>query len=356
LAEQGDIGQWINMPYFNGAGGMRYALEEDGNAMSPDQFVEYARSRMVDAGWFNKLLIISNEFEDGPPCLQALAQVGYPSGTRNDGLYNIGVYLKKSRPDTWKSDLEAYNHRYMTPPLEITEVQGVVKSLNKKEYMYACNKQPAAQHCNATLCRTRRFGVGNGANGKFPTLGGLTKLDTKPPIWFWSIDGVRMELATNELQDPRTFQRKCMEYLNIMPSMPTALAWQAAVSHAMESINVIEVPNDASMEGQFWEMAEKFLNGRSQAMTMDEILLGKPHTKDGRTYFRLSDLMSFLTRHKFFAYTPPKITSMLKDYNGEHHFQVIKGRGTNFWSIPELSKQVDGFKVPDEVNEGGPSF
>lgn len=349
LSEKGDMGQWINVPYFNGIRGMRYAVDIEGNALTPDEFLFAAESLMVDDAWFTQLLVMSTEFEDGPPCLQALSQVGYPAGTRNDGLYNIGVYLKKSKPDSWERELEDMNHKYLRPPLTIPEIQGLIKSLKRKDYMYGCTKQPIVQHCNATLCRTRKFGVGSSAAGRFPMLGGLTKLNTKPPIWFWTVDGTRMELSTADIQDPRAFQRRCMDYLNVMPQIPGAPIWQAAVQHAMDNVSIVDAPADASPEGQFWEMAEQFCSRRAQALVLEEIMLGKPFTENKKTYFRMQDLMGYLTQHKFFHFQGPKIASMLKDAGAEHHFDVMKGRGVNYWSIPSFAKQTESFSVPDDV-------
>lgn len=350
LAEQGDVGQWINMPYFNGVRGMRYGVGVDGNALSPEEYIDQAYQHLAPDKWFDELIVISPEFEDGPPCLQALAQVGYPVGTRNNGLYNIGVYLKKAFPDDWERRLEEFNHKYIQPPLVIPEVQGLIKSLHKKDYMYGCSKSPIVEHCNAALCRTRKFGVGSSA-GKFPMLGGLTKLNTKPPIWFWTVDGIRMELSSSDLQDPRLFQKRCIEYLNIMPGLPSAPLWQAAVQHALDSVTIIEAPADASPEGQFWEMTEKFCTGRAQALSIDEIVMGKPFTEKGKTSFRMQDLLGFLNRHKFFEFKSTKIASMLKDAGAEHHFANIKGRGVNYWSLPEFSKQTEGFSLPGSLAE-----
>lgn len=356
LSENGDIGNWLSMPYYNGTRGMRYAVGIDGNALSPEAFLIAAEALAVGPEWFSQLLVVSDDFEDGPPCLQALAQIGYQPGTRNDGLFSIGVYLRKSRPDSWEGDLDKYNHKFMSPPLLLSDVQGVVKSLKRKEYAYPCQKQPISQHCNSGLCRTRKWGVGSGMAGRFPSLGGLTKLDTKPPIWFWTIEGTRVELTTQEIQDQRLFKRKCMDYLNMNVSSISSQAWDQAVEHALESLTVVEAPKDASPEGQFWEMLEKFCTRRAQALTIDEIVLGKPFTNDGRTYFKMQDLLSFLTSQKFFEFKSTKIASMLRDVGAEHHFKILKGCGVNYWSIVQFAQQNEAFSVPKDLNETGAAF
>lgn len=356
LTESGDVGQWVNAPYFGGTRGMRYAVNIEGNALSPEQFLDYVEENLVPISWFTEKIVINNEFSDGPPCLQALSQVGYPIGTRNDGLYNIGVYLKKSMPDGWEDELNKLNHKYMEPSLTLPEVQGVVKSVRKKDYTYSCTKQPICNHCNAALCRTRKYGVSSGNGSRFPSLGGLTKLNTKPPIWFWSVEGIRMEMSTEDLQDPRRFQRRCMDYLNIVPQIPSRPVWEAAVQHAMDTVTTVEAPADASPEGLFWDMVEKFCTGRAQALSIDEITLGKPFTEKGKTYFRLPDLLAYLSMHKFYEFKSTKIASMLKDAKAEHHFKILKGRGINYWSIAAFLSQSSGFDVPDEAKQSGEPF
>lgn len=351
LADRGDAGSWISVPYFNGTRGMRYAVDEDGNALSPEAFLLQADSFKVDPGFFTTLLVLNDEFADGPPCLQTLAQIGYPVGERNNGLYAIGVYLKKSHPDSWTNDLQEYNHKYLHPPLTVPEVEGLAKSLRKKDYFYGCTKQPIVSYCNATLCRTRKWGVGSGSTGKFPILGGLSKLDTRPPLWFWECEGKRLELQTEDLQDVRRFQRLVMANLNMMITLPAAPAWTAAVQQAMDNLTIIEAPEDSSPESQFFEFLEKFCTGRAQALTIDEIVLGKPFTDGGKTAFRMQDLESFLGRHKFFDFKRYKIASILKDSGAEHRFKNINGKGTNFWLVPAFATSTNGFHVPEELRE-----
>ena len=357
LAERGDVGSWINLPYFNGVKSLRYAVSSDGNALSLEQFLNLVDTIKVDKEWFLEKLVHTDSFADGPPCLQALSQIGYPEGSRNNGLFSIGVYLRKSRPDDWETQLDAYNHEYMQPPLSSMEVQGVAKSLHNKDYAYPCSRAPICNHCNQSLCRTRKHGVGSGSNGqRFPSFGQLTKLDSRPPVWYWSIDGQRIELSTVELQDPRLFQRRCIEVLNMVVSIPGRPAWEAALSQAMSSLTVIEVPADASPKGQFWDHVERFCTGRAQALTIEEIVLGKPFSSSGRTYFRMQDLLGFLGRNKFTEFRTVKISAMLRDAGAQHHFSNFNGRGVNYWSLKEFAKQTKGFDVPKDLLEGREAF
>lgn len=36
-------------------------------------------------------------------------------GSRNNGLFNIGVYLRKAYPDDWQTEILSYNMNYFDP-------------------------------------------------------------------------------------------------------------------------------------------------------------------------------------------------------------------------------------------------
>ena len=56
----------------------RYAIGPDG-PMSPNEFFAYAESLKQSTEWFHKPLVSSVDLPQGPPCLQHLVQIGFPS-------------------------------------------------------------------------------------------------------------------------------------------------------------------------------------------------------------------------------------------------------------------------------------
>ncbi len=67
------------------------------------------------------------------------------------------------------------NLKYMEPALSNSEVQQLIKSVNRKGYdKYRCKDAPINAVCQSGLCRTKRFGVGFGEE-EMPVLGSLTK-------------------------------------------------------------------------------------------------------------------------------------------------------------------------------------
>jgi hypothetical protein len=163
-----------------------------------------------------------------------------------------------------------------------------------------------------------------------------------------SVNDKRLELTTEQLQNQIRFQRVCMETLNVMPPKMKEVAWQGLVQQLLENgLEIIEVSEDASVQGQFNELLESFCTDIAQASTREEMLLGKPWTNDGVTHFRLRDLMDYLQRHRFMDMKTNQIAAKLKDMGADHVFFNIKGRGVNAWGIPAYANEDADIEIPD---------
>ena len=180
-----------------------------------------------------------------------------------------------------------------------------------------------------------------------PSFGSLTKQNSSPPVWFLDVESNRLEMSTEDLQNQTRFQRVCMETIDKMPPKMSERAWQGVIQNLLDNVTIIEVPKDASIEGQFQDLLEAFCTDRAQAQTKEEILLGKPYTEDNKTFFRLSDLEAYLQRHNFRHFTRPKITARLRDLGADHTGQNIKNRFVNLWGVPSFNMQTDPFGLPD---------
>lgn len=348
LSDRGDMGQWINMPYFNGDATERYGIDAIGNPMSMKDFLNYAFLRRMSAKEFIAYTIsVTSDISDGPPCLQYMLTQGFSTGSRNDGLFCLAVYLKKSDPDCWRTSLDEYNTKYFNPPLSSQEVQNVVKSIAKHDYAYTCEKNPMKQHCNKILCMSRKFGIGQ-LQGTL-VLTGLTKYDTQPPIWFVDVEGGgRLELTTEDLQNQGRFQKRCMDSLNMMPPIMKSTVWQIMIQNLLENVLIIEAPADASPRGMLFEYLEKFCTMKAQARDSDGLLIGKPWTTDDYHVFRMIDFIAYLERQRFYEFKSNKISSLIKEIGGTHDFINIKGKGVNIWQIPKFNNQVsEPLSTPD---------
>jgi hypothetical protein len=107
---------------------------------------------------------------------------------------------------------------------------------------------------------------------------------------------------------------------------------------------IMEVAQDASTSGQFYDYLEEFCRHLQQAQDKEEILLRRPWTDEesNMTYFRLRDFEAHLRKNKFFEFKSHKIAQRLRDINGKSTVLKIKGRAVRVWEIPAFeSADID---------------
>lgn len=354
LLERGDLGCWLNMPYLGGDKTERYAVKKTGVGMSLEEFLSYVEKRKVKRSELANIKLPQLEsegLEDGPPCLQHLAAVGFPDGSRNNGLFGLAVFAKKKFGNRWKEILERYNRDFMIPPLDSSEVQEVIKSAEKTDYGYMCSDQPCVAYCNSMLCRTRKYGIGGA--GDIPLISGISKLDTDDPLWFVDVENTRLELTTPQLQNYREFHRVCMERLTVCYSMIKMDTWMKMLSVAMENAHIINAPPELSAMGQFTELLEDFCISKHRGERPEDLFLGKPwyDDKENRYYFRLRDLMKHLDVNNFRTWGRNKVGQRIQELNGGKHFFNVQGSGVNVYWVPGDFQGVPEIELPPTTKQ-----
>ena len=251
--------------------------------------------------------------------------------------------------------------QFLDPPLGINEVNVVAKQLQKKDYTYKCKDAPINAYCNPELCRTRKFGIDAAVAGL--AIANLRKYNSQPPVWFLDVNGQPLELDTEALLIQAAFQRSCVEQLNFMPRTLTKPAWETRINSLLTDMqetegSVVEVSEDASINGRFYDYLEEFCTGMQQAEERDQIIFRRPYTDDdaGKTFFRLKDLELFLTKANFRAYRPHQIAQRLRDMNGEAVQLSIKGRTVRVWSIPSYAPVETNVDTPNFGNDSDVPF
>ena len=366
--DRGDVGNFLNMPYYDAEEGLRYAILDDGTSATLEEFFELYEKNVQTKEQIQALqtrdTIIATEdtiLRDGPPCIQHCAAQGFPEGTRNNGLFGIGVLLRKAEPDNWDTLIQEWNIKYMDPPLKLDEVATVAKQVSRKDYGYRCNDAPYSSYCNKELCYTKKHGVGNAQSGA--AVASLRKYNSNPPVWFLDVNGVPLELDTEALLNQNEFKKACLNQLNFMPQTQEKRAWESRINHLLSEMNntegaIIEVSQDASVDGQFYDFLEEFCTNMQKAQDREEILLRRPFTdeEEGLTYFRLKDFEGYLRKNKFFEYKSHKIAQRLRDKNGESKLIKIKGKATRVWTIPAFEAAVTEIKQPQMGDQHGAPF
>jgi hypothetical protein len=359
LIERGDTGNFLNLPYHNADETLRYAIKDNGEAATLEEFFELYRQHVQTPPLTIPQAPKAAEkvIADGPPCLQALCSQGFPEGTRNNGLFSLGVYLKKAFPEAWENKLMEHNMNYFSPPLGISELQIVVKQLNKKTYNYKCKDQPLVSFCNSGLCRTRKYGIGSEGPDS-PRLTSLSKYASEPPLWFLDVNGKRIELETESLFNQASFQKACMEKINVVPPTLRKNDWEGVLNGLLREMVELEHIQDASEDttttGRFNDLLEEFCTHLHQAMDRDEILMGRPWTDEEQAavYFRMKDLEAHLKRNNMLL-SSPKVAQRLRDLGGQSQVLWLKARATRVWKIDAFTKQDSPFPTPEQ-SSGAP--
>jgi len=359
LAGPEDVGNWINMPYFNSEETIRFGVFNR-KVLDPESFLEIAEMLSVTGESLkateakNNNPLVNGKFEGAPPCLQTLAARGIEEGGRNNVMFAIGVYLRKRYGDEdWKDKMDEYNQKFFTTPLPSAEVLDIHKKVNKKTYGYQCNQPPINSVCNRQICLSREFGIGSSDGDPGVVFGGLVKIDSDPPSWIWDVNGRRIALSTLELKDQARFHARAIESINTWPNPIKPVKWQALIRDKLANCEVVEAPPEASRGGQMWIHLQNYLTMQPHGRHRDEMLTGKAWTDDGRTYFSAGEFKKHLDRQRFHC-SEREVWSWLRDRGATHGFFSLKGKGFNWWSVAAFSEQDEEFEVPSILDDEEP--
>ena len=357
-ANDRDRGNWINLCYWNGDNTERFAIHK-GNKLNLKQFIELAEKKRTTHERLDKFTPeLVKHFEDGPPCLQHIMTMGFPEGGRNISLFNVGVYFRKKNPDDWQEDLMKFNYEHLEDPLPMGEVNGLVKSVSKKDYAYTCKQSPICNYCEKSKCIKREFGVGGYGGANAIEVDAITKYETEnrqSVRWYIGMQGERIEVTTQQLLDQRQLQKICVEKLNKCPSTMPGQIWEKRINELLQSVEVIQDPDDASPQGQFEKMLDSFLTGKVQARQKDEIMNAKPwhDSEEGKVYFRSEDLFIYLEARRFRYPSQHQVWSWLRTLGGDRKSFRIKSKPVKVWSVPEpdFYDDDDILDIPSSVTE-----
>lgn len=362
--KEGDVGNWLNMPYFNHESTTRYCIK-GGVELSAKEFVEYVSEYAINVQQlvaFNPQSIIEpevdTEFNDAPPCLQDLVKKGFPTGSRNSALFSMGVFARKKFTVGWEDKVFEYNQRFMGPGT-YTEVAGVIRSLNKKTYVYKCKDQPLISCCDKERCAQATYGLSFSDTEeklKRPNiLDTVTEVvcyvpprDSKDePYWVFTIEDIEIDVTVDMVRSQQVFSREYLRQYHrvILPIKDSK--WVTSINDLLSKAEIREMAPDAGPEGQLMIHLEDFCTNKAQARAREELILGKPWVESARVYFRSGDLMRYLDQQRFKTFKEKEVWTILKRRGATHHKFMIKGKCVGCWSMDAFPEQIEGFDSVD---------
>lgn len=311
------IGNYINLPYFGGyTETTRYCMTPEGKELSLKEFLDYVQPWNPDVPL--PLPSVSGNFDDGPPCLQTLIEKGIPPGQRNQAMYNIGIFLRKAYPEAWREQMRNINNKILEKSLSDKELNTIMKSLTKREYFYKCDEDPIASVCQRDICLTKKFGIGHekqeeaAAGFTHPDYQALEKLDTKPPRYYLTVNGLRLDLSTDELMSWFRLRKCLFEALDELPASTPKIEkeWERTLAGLTSKIIIHDAPPEASDSGQV--IAE--LEGWAEQCSADttSLLRGDPYWEDNLVYISLSSFSQYLYAKKIKRFETNELVSLLR--------------------------------------------
>lgn len=316
---RGDLGNWLNMPYF-GNTRVGVLLKDDTlEEQSIDAFLDYAFSKRLSGESLDALTsnmrmgidALENVLTGAPPCLQHILSQGIPTGTRNSVLFNVAVYCRKRYGENFREEFGKLHDQFVDEPLGFRELETICVSAEKKDYQYQCKDPLLKKYCNANVCRDRDCGVDFSAEIK--TLKSATRILTDPIVYAVEVE---MEaglphvvyVETDQLFSQEHFRKECSYQLHktFVPIKTTA--WNDICVRLINTATNQEPPFEMTVQGQLFRHLQTYLVNRAQykkqALTEEE---GVFHDIDRNyLYFRLDGFKAFLVRKGAFAQSVSK--------------------------------------------------
>ena len=336
LKSQDDTGNFLNLPYFNCEKSTRYGYDSEGKAITLSDFLEKIIQITPKELESLKIKRAPSEFDDGPPCLESLTREKLDDG-RDRILFQYTVYAKKKWPEEWRGKLSTFNHKYFNPPLPDDVIER--KKKDNEEYGFKCTEEPVCDHCDKKLCRTRKFGIGTQL--LFPQLSDLQIVKLDPPIYRLNVDGERVELKSEQLQEQRLFARACMDQIYKYPPKLKPKDYDILVQTLLENKELVDAPAGASKLEQLSQHLENYCTSRTaEGSTKEDMESGNVWNKDKYHHFIFSEFYhKFLHRHKWIEKYDITILWLLEHCNCEHVRMTIGKKKLSVIKLPEFEKE-----------------
>ena len=332
-----NIGNWINLPYFNASNTVRYSFDNRGS-LEVEEFLEsvhyYTGKEKIDETITDNLV----STDQMPPCLVSLSKEGLPQGTRNVGLFSYGVFFRKSSPNGWQDKLRQYNQNFVSPPLPSREIEALIKSLDSRQYQYKCDEEPICSHCDRAACLKLPFGIGNKPweddnNFDEITVGNLRKILTDPPTYILEVNSKDIRLSSDEFRVFEKLRKRVFELQDAVVRPIKQPQWEQKVKGLLATKTDVAPPEDASDEGSLNNKIDDFLSLIERSKGREDLLRGLPIIEKDKILFQVDFLQKYLHSQKALV-SNPQLFSTLHARGCSHTLIKIKGKVVRAWAIP----------------------
>ena len=342
LKSQDDTGNFLNLPYFNYKNSVRYAFKDDGSGATLDDFFLLQERHKQDDINTIEVKRPETKYSDGPPCIELMSENKIGEGGRNNALFHYGVYAKQKWPDGWKSKLNVFNETAMEHPLADSEVDIVIKQHDKKDWGYKCNDQPMCSLCAKTLCRSRKFGIGQEV--LFPNLTDLQVIDLEDPYYYLNVDGDRLKLeSVKHLRQQSLFQEACMVQLKNRPPTLKEKDWVHITNILLQGAEVTEPAAGLRTEDQLQNHLQEYCLNRTQLDSKEDLPRGGTWTNNGYHHFVFDKFYHNHLMRKRWDLGYSRTAEMLREKCGCVDKRIGKNK-LSVYVVEEFEKKTEEYK------------
>ena len=359
------LGNWINLCYFDIRDTVRYAVDAKGTRMSFELFISYAQSKRVTVEELEAMAM--REHLEAPPCIQKMIHTGIESGSRNDAMYNVVVYLKRARPDSFFDDAMELNKTMFDKPLGPAEAKKVIRSASRRDYLYKCGDDPCKSLCDRKVCVTREFGISMDEakdldnQDSLPQFTELIEYQSDPPRWGIHVNSILIaNIPTIILRDPAAMGNLIFEKLKInIPKISQEVWRRRVLDPLVPTIRVVEVPKEASASGVIAAKFNEFIQKADLTSDGSNLEDRKALTRNipvvqvingvRCVVFRGTAFSEFLKRNKAEVMTGMDLWIALRRDCGADHdkMRIPGGKPINVWYAPITDEHE--VKIDDPV-------
>lgn len=131
--------------------------------------------------------------------------------------------------------------------------------------------------------------------------------------------------------------------------------WTIKVRTLLENAEIIPAKEhfDTTTFGKFDEHFATFIFEQGAGLEMDEVITGKCYTEEGKTYFKMVHLESYLSKKRFTEMKTMQIVQRLRDMDGGSTSRKILGKTERLWFVPQIQREEKSLKRP-EINDAAP--
>jgi len=129
--------------------------------------------------------------------------------------------------------------------------------------------------------------------------------------------------------------------------------WDDHIRGLLGKLEVVDAPEDAGFEGQFLALIERFCDGSEVHMARhrDELLIGKPREENGTVYFRSSDMLKFMDRHRLRVTAREAWRILWEALGAKPRAFKIKGKCVKCWGVPAYAAPDGALETPEIPDE-----